>query len=171
MSKTIFDLQNLFAELPAGGTHLPHLYDALTRTPGPVLELGMGQYSSPALHAVAEQTGRLVFSLENDREYIQQWLSMRGQYHKIALVSNWDIFPPKFWGVVLVDQSPGGARAASIRQLAYQAEVIVAHDSEPEEDACYGYAAVRGLFAYAQDRRDSKPHTLLLSNYVDVSAW
>jgi len=40
------------------GTHLPALLACVSRTAGGVIELGVGHFSTPILHAVCEAAGR-----------------------------------------------------------------------------------------------------------------
>ena len=156
----------------SSATHLPVLKFALERTTGAVLELGVGHNSTPIIHETGLVFGRDIISVDNNLEWLKKFV-VKSKRHAFMHVESWDQVPYEQgkWGLAFVDQSPGAARAPSIRSLAWSAQVIVAHDSEPEEDRCYQYSTIRHLFLYSQDWTLLKPHTLILSNYVDVSRW
>lgn len=154
------------------GSHLPALGAAVLGTEGPIIELGMGRHSTPALHQVAERQRRLVFSFENKIDYMRPWRDMRSKYHRIALVQDWESCPYDlmFWGVAFVDQSPGAARLPALLELAQRAEIVVAHDSEPEEADCYKYDAAYPSYTSVRQCHGSC-WTAVLSNYHDLSTW
>ncbi len=152
------------------GTHRPSLCEAIVRTTGPILELGMGNDSTPSLHAVAEACGRVVRSFDHDAAWSERFSGLRSAHHRIAHFMSWDACPimSEVWGVVLIDHAPAERRAVDIERLAQRAQVIVVHDSE---DPSYGYDRVFGLFAHRSEDRDHRPWTMLLSNRVDVARW
>lgn len=137
---------------------------------GPILELGMGDSSTPALHALAEATGRLVCSYDHEPSWVDRFAGFRSPDHQIVQVASWDDCPIEKarWSVALVDHGPRERRVADIARLAERAEVLVLHDSE---EPTYKYDQIFGDFAHRQDFKDLAPWTTLLSNYVDVSSW
>ena len=165
------ELRAMFYDIASGyGTHRPALCEAIVRTTGPILELGMGDSSTLALHDLAEATGRNVCSYDHDASWVARYTELRSAHHQIEQVGSWDACPIEStrWAVVLVDHAPAARRIVDIERLAKHAEVIVVHDTE---DPTYGYDSVFGAFAYRLDYRDERPWTTLLSNYVDVSRW
>lgn len=154
----------------ASGTHRPVLCEAILRTTGPILELGMGDNSTPPLHAVAETCGRRVCSYDHDATWAARYSELRSDNHQIEHVISWDDCPIEAtrWAVALVDHSPNERRTVDIARLAAHAEVVVVHDTQ---DATFGYEPVFDTFKYRLDYREDAPWTTLLSNYVDVSRW
>lgn len=154
----------------ASGTHRPVLCEAIVRTTGPILELGMGDNSTPPLHEVAEAHGRRVCSYDHDASWVARYSELLSANHQIEHVASWDDCPIESarWGIVLVDHSPNERRIVDIGRLAEHADVIVVHDTQ---DGTFGYEAAFSSFKYRLDYRDDPPWTTLLSNYVDVSSW
>lgn len=153
----------------AAGTHRPVLCEAILRTTGPILELGMGDNSTPPLHEVSE-TGRRVCSYDHDATWTARYSELRSDNHQIKHVMSWDDCPIEStrWAVALVDHSPNERRTVDITRLAEHADVVVVHDTQ---DATFGYETVFDAFKYRLDYREDAPWTTLLSNYVDVSSW
>ena len=161
----------MFYDIASGyGTHRPALCEAIVRTAGPILELGMGDSSTPTLHDLAKATGRNVCSYDHVASWVARYAELRSAQHQIEHVGSWDACPIEStrWGVALVDHAPAARRVVDIERLAKHAEVVVVHDTE---DSTYGYDSIYDSFAYRLDDRDERPWTTLLSNYVDVSRW
>ena len=152
------------------GTHRPLLCEAIMRTTGPILELGMGDSSTPSLHGVAEACGRFVCSYDHDASWVERYVKLRSIHHRIEHVTSWEECPIEStrWAVALVDHAPAARRAVDIARLAEHADVVVVHDTE---DPAYAYDSVFATYKYRLDDRARNPWTTLLSNYVDVSAW
>ena len=164
-------IKALFAGIASGyETHRPVLCEAVLRTRGPILELGTGDGSTPALHSVAAECSRRVFSFDHDRDWLDRFIHLRGERHFIAHLLSWDDCPieSQFWAVALVDHKPAERRVVDIARLAYRAELIVVHDTDSPE---YGYEAILDSFAHRLEYREHQQWTTLLSNYVDVSGW
>lgn len=151
-------------------THRPMLCEAVMRTTGPMLELGMGDGSTRALHAAAELCGRTMHSYDHDSVWTDRYRDLRSDRHAIVHVASYDECPIEaaVWGVALVDHAPAERRAVDIRRLAQHARVLVVHDSE---DLAYGYDRILDLFKHQGEDRERSPRTLLLSNHVDVGRW
>ena len=151
-------------------THRPVLCEAIVRMTGPILELGMGEGSTRALHVVAEASGRRVYSYDHDPGWVARYSGLQSAVHTIAQVSSWDACPIDLtqWGVAFVDHAPAERRRVDIVRLAQITQVLVVHDTE---DHRYGYDDLLDTFAYRLDHRVHVPWTTLLSNFVDVSLW
>jgi len=154
----------------AYGTHRPALCEAIVRTTGPILELGMGDSSTPSLHRLADACGRLVCSYDHDVSWVARYHGLRSDHHRIESVESWDDCPIEGtrWAVALVDHAPAARRIVDIQRLADRADVVILHDTE---EAAYEYERVYDKFAYRLDHRDRVPWTTILSNTVDVAQW
>src|ERR1035437_8587915 len=97
---------------PAWGSHMPILIKVLDISKGPVLELGMGVFSTPLLHMLCVDKKRVLVSYENDKSYVDSHNGFMTDMHQIKFVENWDDadIESTRWGVVLVDHAPGGRR-------------------------------------------------------------
>jgi hypothetical protein len=164
-------IRELFAGVTSGyDTHRPVLCEAVMRTTGPILELGVGEGSTLSLSAVAKESSRRVFSFDTDPQWIERFLDLRNRYHFIARVSSWDDCPidSHFWSVVFVDHAPAGRRIVDIVKLAYRAELLVIHDTDEPE---YGFEPILSSFTSRFDYREYKQWTTVVSNYRDLSNW
>lgn len=152
-------------------THIPALLWALERTEGAVLELGCGFYSTPLLHSLCNESHRKLVSLESKQSYVDMFSHLRTDDHIIERVSSWDECGRLFsedWGVVLLDHNPQKSRGPVLRALSDNAEMIVVHDTEPENEHKYDVAGVIQDFKYRLDFNLSKPHTSIVSNTVEL---
>lgn len=151
------------------GSHIPHLIKIMNITNGPVLELGMGIFSTPYLHFACYPNRRLV-SYENHKDFYD-WLSpMKKDYHEIYFVTDWDkINISGHWSIVLVDHDPTSRRKEEIKRLANSADYIVVHDTNPRLDRKYRYSEIYPLFKFRKDFNQEKPYTSILSNFKDLS--
>jgi len=153
---------------PNRGSHLPVLITLVQETEGPVLELGMGLYSSTYLHWACRGTKRRLVSYENNPLYYDFAKKYRNDYHEVHCISNWealDLSEP--WTIAFVDHEPGLRRAEEIKRLTH-AEYIVAHDTENKSDRKYGYSKILHLFKYRWKYTDAVPHTSIFSNKHDI---
>ena len=154
-------------------THLPMLAYCVANSTGPVLELGMGDASTPFLHALCK--GRLLVSGDFNSEWCEKYRAFETLTHIIAHVTDWLQWgyikdPIQRWGAVLVDQSPGEMRTPVVRALKGKAKFLVLHDSEKDHGsgANYGYEQVIPLFKYASEYRYLRPYTMVLSDDEEV---
>ena len=151
-------------------THRSPLREAIARTTGPVLELGMGDGSTPILNRVAVLCDRLVCSYDHIAAWVEKYQGLRGPQHRIELVTSYDDCPIEEtrWAVAFVDHAPEGRRVIDLARLVQVTQVIVVHDTEHPD---YGYDRIFGLFKYRLDYKTHVPWTSLLSNHIDVSGW
>ncbi len=148
------------------GSHLPALIKIINMTNGPVLELGMGLFSTNYLHWACKDRG--LISYENSRRCFEWAEKFRTTWHEVNLIDDWDainISGP--WSVVLVDHSPGDRRIKEIKKLV-NADYLVIHDSQPEKDRRYRYSEIYPLFKYRKDF-EGKPMTTVLSNLYEIT--
>ena len=112
-------------------THVPILAWAVSTARGSILELGIGEYSTPLIHVLGRR-GRVV-SLETDQEYVDRFAPFCTDSHSLEHVQDWDDVPAfsEDWDVVFVDNTPAEARARCIERLRDRARLIVVHDTHP----------------------------------------
>lgn len=142
---------------PAVGSFMPWFEWALERTTGPVLELGGGYFSSPAVHR-AYKSGREAWTYEYD----EAWAVELRQRFSQPVVTDFAELPNIEWDVVLVD-GEGWNRWLFLDSLRPLTLLFVVHDSQdpwiPEE--------VLSSFKY-RTNRETDPRTTLVSDTLDV---
>lgn len=154
---------------PHWGSHLPILMKVVRMTTGPVLELGIGLFSTPVLHWLCYETKRELVSYDQDRGYLKMFRNYESNFHKILPVDDWDkIEIERPWDVVLVDHIDE-RRRFDVARLAGYAKYILVHDANPEEDDRYQYSKVYPLFKYQYLYTKAAPSTMVLSNFEDLS--
>lgn len=148
--------------------YTPLLYKAMLETTGPVIECGMGNYSTNLLHS----TGRTVISYETSQDWISKFN-----------VSNKILIKPTEWltvmktckplsSVIFIDQAPGEIREKCIEELVSGFHgIIVAHDTEPAAD--YGYKMRQHFpkFKYVVEIKTNNAWATALSNDIDITKW
>lgn len=117
-------------------SHLPALLAAVAASEGPVLELGVGYFSTPQLHALCGTMYRRLVSFESDKEWLAEF-SNRLSNHLHDFVMECPLGMGEQWGVVFVDHSPGGQnRADAFLKAGSESQFVVVHDYHLEnEDA------------------------------------
>ncbi len=152
------------------GSHLPVITKLMDITSGPVLELGVGLYSTPYLHYECFTSKRELKSYESDAQWVRFFRDCRNDYHEVHHIENWDNLEiNQFWDVVLIDHNPENRRKEEAKRLANNAQYIILHDSDTETDDLYGYSEIYPLFKYRYDFTYCVPNTTVLSNFVDLS--
>lgn len=163
-------------------THLPLLLKALAATSGDVLELGIGESSTPVLHEICRVQERRLVSIDSDPKFYEEY---RGKYgsdlHSFYLADvDWDtVLSGKVivrselvpWSVVLVDHRPAKRRSNDAAWFAHMAKYVVCHDTEPENDRFYRWGKAFSAFKYRYDDVRVVPHTTVLSNEHDLSKF
>lgn len=112
----------------------PLLLATLNATKGPVLEIGVGYYSTPWLHTICALAGRPLTSVEESEE----WLEVFQRHYECeghAFIGGpyFSLLPKlaeEKWGVIFLDHSPGPRRAQDLALFlqCQSAEFIVVHD-------------------------------------------
>ena len=183
---------------PNWASHLPMLIKTLNLSDGPVLEMGMGPFSTPVLHWLCLDRKRFLVSYENNPEYFESNKSFKAALHQIDFVEDWgkiNIDKIKIieksasvgfsttavlgintkelddthWGVAFIDHSPNERRMIDIEKLANCADYIVIHDSEESQEHKYHYEEIYPFFKYRYNYKRQKPYTTVLSNFKDLS--
>lgn len=151
------------------GSHLPVLAKLVEITNGPILELGIGLYSTPYLHYACLPTKRKLSSYENHPRWLRYFRDSRNDYHDLNLMEDWDKLEiNQIWDIALIDNDPEPRRKEDAKRLAHNAKYIVLHDSEPERDDVLKYSEIYPLFKYRYDYTLVRPNTTVLSNYFDL---
>lgn len=148
------------------------LWPALEATTGEVIEMGMGQGSTPFLHQYCKDANRKLFSYESSLEWAMKFQDNITEGHHVMHVHDWDAVSLRhpFPDVVLIDHAPGERRYIDVQRFANTAKIIVIHDSEP---AATGYMMDRiwGLFRFRKDYTSPGAWATAVSNFVDVSKF
>jgi len=168
------------SQYDAYGSHLFPLLVAVVNTDGPILEMGSGHNSTPALHALCSATGRYLLTTETDKKWMNQFSYLEQSWHQFQYVPVYDddfevnpkpslwnsVGANMHWGVVFVDHRPAERRKVDIARLKDQADIIVVHDTEGAP--CYDYESVLKTFKYRYDYKKYSPWTTLVSDSIDV---
>ncbi len=135
----------------------------------PVLEMGMGNYSTPLLHCACEAAGIPLVSVECDGEWANRFASLAGPNHTILVEENFDALPvfSRPWSLALVDHGPNPRRPKDLLRLKGHAELIVAHDTQnPRYDSALTQFAYRK--DYVRDMDECNTRATALSDTDDL---
>jgi len=151
-------------------SHMAVLVKCLQNSKGPVLELGMGLFSTPLLHWLCIDMDRLVVSYENEPKYANYCKDFNRGDHKVYLIEDWDKIDieSNHWGMAFIDHSPEKRRVVEARRLANNTDLIVCHDTQPGEDHFYGYSLMWDEFKNVYHYEKGSPRTSVLSNFNDL---
>ena len=149
-----------------GRTHEPVLAAAVAiARPGPVLEVGAGNYSTPLLHAMCCAMGRRLLTIDSDAGWIERFASLQGDGHVLEHAPNWSDYFDRTdtggWSVIFIDHAPAERRIIDIANLANACEFMVVHDTE---EPVYGYEPAFAKFRFRRDYKRLVPWTTVLSN-------
>jgi hypothetical protein len=111
---------------PIYGSHLEPLLRCVFETNGPVLEIGMGYWSTPVLHIVCTALSRKLVSVETNEEWGQS-LESEYPHTRMGLDSLGELAKSQ-WSVVFVDSEIGENRAEIVKIFCQSADFIVVHD-------------------------------------------
>lgn len=165
----ITDKHNILYGVQNWNNHLPLMLIAMEATQGIVVEMGMGDGSTPQLHKYCGAEGRMLMSYDNNREWCEKFRPLDSTWHNIGFVEKWEdvqaIIP---FSVVLVDHAPGEQRHRDIQRLMEKVEVFVLHDTEDAADG-YQYKKIWHLFKYRIDIKTEGACATALSNTIDLT--
>ena len=145
------------------GSHLQVLLTCVKNTKGAVLELGVGDFSTPALHEAC--SGRLLLSADTDSGWLFRFENLRGGVHQFHAVNRWAdpwFFYLQDWDVAFIDSDTPNTRVIAIEKLADRAKFIVVHDTDNS-----GYEDALAKFKYRYDNKSVRPFTTVVSNFED----
>lgn len=147
-------------------THLPLLIECVLRTTGPVLEMGAGSFSTPILHELVAKRGRLLLTVENNREWLDPFRPLAGLNHVLAesvdQLAAAGCLPERL-SVVLIDSAPAQLRAGQFEAFARRADYLVCHDWLCD---AYGWPNVFGRFKSVRIDTNLTPWTAVLADPV-----
>lgn len=113
-------------------SHLPALLACIPATTGPVLELGVGYFSTPHLHAICGALGRFLVSVETDKDWRMHFAE---KYCTPSHIFDHKLSTNKRWSVAFIDDSPGGQhRAEMFKTLIEVSDYVVVHDYHDENE-------------------------------------
>jgi hypothetical protein len=159
-------------EMDLVSSHQRSLVCAAMRTTGPILELGVGWYSTPILHEIAVAQQRRLWTYDNNKHWLAQFKNLESEFHALTCLGWWGELsvPPFRFGLCFVDQGQPIEREYAIRKLINSVDVFVMHDTE--EKFAYGYDRTLPMFKWkCTDDCHKTCHTTIASNQVDVSNW
>lgn len=153
-------------------SYMAPLVACLAASEGPVLECGIGIWSTPFLHRYCLAAGKRLVSIDEDPEWVSRFLYYNMAEHPLYYAV-YDFVMPSLsrqqWGVVLMDQSPGERRAEDVglfRNLD-SAKYIIVHDYSGTEE---GKPSMGELLEPVRKQwknavvAEFSPSTLVLSN-------
>lgn len=154
-----------------GGSHLPALIRAVALTDGPVLEMGMGYFSSPFLHWACATKKRPLVSYENNPKYFRFAAPFQSDWHEVVCGDYAEADIERPWDVAFIDYAPPLHRKESVRRLAGFAKYIVVHDTEGRHDNRFRFSEIFPLFRWKYTYEYCTPKTSVLSNLIDLSGF
>ena len=163
------------------GSHQRLLLRAALRTCGPMLELGVGYYSTPLLHEIAVAQKRPLVTHDNDPAWVELFRPFAHAYHHVALLDRHD-WENIHWGLVFVDHGPRPDqprnsrgllnaldRAQAVLDLMSHTDVFVLHDTQPDVRWEYDWDKILPLFKHVYTDTTYGPvSTTAVSNTIDV---
>ena len=135
---------------------------------GPVLELGVGFNSTPFLHWLCQDKGLQLESFEHISAYYRFFRTFRGDNHKLTYIKNWDDLKiDKHWGLVFIDHC-AERRTTEVIRLANNADYVVIHDTQDDENNPYSLEKIWPHYKYRKDFNQFSPRTTILSNFKEL---
>lgn len=160
--------EDFLKEIHGWSNHRILLWPALEATKHlklPVLELGAGSGSTPYLREYCKDAGLDFITCDNaSMEYANMF--------QAVYTPDWDnsgVFSP-YWGVVLVDHSPGEHRKIAISKL-HHAQIIVVHDTEKEAEHDYKMNDGLTRYKYLLDYQPGGAGATAVSDFIDVTKF
>jgi len=157
------------------GTHITPLLAAVLHTKEDVIEMGMGDYSTPLLHEIIayqrkKGSDRKLISFESNQSWLANFDDLACHWHKFFLVDDWLSANLDYnISVLFVDHAPAEQRRLDIIKYAHIAKIVVVHDTDKMN--YYQYQSAFDLFQYAFTYKRYAKSTTVLSNFIDVSKF
>ena len=151
------------------GSHIPILVKLVSMTSGPIMELGVGFFSTPVLHWLCAPTKRKLVSYESNVSYYEMAKNYITPWHDVRLIDNWDDLDlSERWNIIFIDHGPGIRRNTEMVRVANVADYVIVHDTEAKSDWHYNYSKAFHLYKYRCDYKKTYPETSVLSNFHDL---
>jgi hypothetical protein len=140
---------------------------ALSITSGDVLELGMGDSSTPYFAKYCTKHGRKLFSYDSNKDWVSKYKHLESDLVKINHMENWDNLPVEYHSVIFIDHAPGERRVVDIERFKDHCDFMVIHDSEP---AATGYMLYKiwPMFKYRMNYVTPGAWTTIVSNTINL---
>lgn len=153
-------------------TYRPLLEAALAATTGPVLELGVGDASTPWLHHRCKD--RLLVSIEsNERGWQERFACLASPLHRVEFMP-YEAVPmmrpdddAKPWSVVFIDHASVPWRLRDVAWFYHVADIVVVHDTENPYYAPLDWSLFRNVIF---DKRLPE-WTTAISRHVPLHEW
>jgi hypothetical protein len=151
----------------AWSSFMPALMACVASTSGCVLELGVGHFSTPTLHAICGASNRYLLSVEQNKEWLSKFEKLKTDGHSFWGLGYDEMLDnlPKFgqrWGVAFIDNSPGGARRAKdFLALIKTSDFVIVHDYWQDNEE--HIAPLLKNVKYTHVTRTHEPPTLVAS--------
>jgi predicted O-methyltransferase YrrM len=160
------------AEFGPAGSHIPVLAATLaTARPGPVVELGVGTWSSMLLAEMCRATGRKLLCLDQDPHWLATFGDLPAERRLIRPYPSLDWYLDMEvaaaegpYAVAFIDHSPAAARLPAVVRLRAQAEYIVIHDTDNASGDLDDLLEYLRSFPYRYRYRLMRPHTTVVSD-------
>jgi hypothetical protein len=137
------------------GSYLPSLFNCLLETTGAVLEIGLGDISTPILSTFCKMGKRTHVKVESNPEWRDRFPETFGEDALPGFAALTD------WSVVFIDSSPGELRANYALMFKDSADFIVVHDFDAF-DVADPFIKILDLWRYRFVNDSFRPHTLTL---------
>ena len=117
-----------------GGHVVPSVIVALS-TNGPILELGVGIYSTPLFHKMSVKTKRQVVSIESQNNWLNSFMPFNQSNHLLYLENKnkkWTNFENHEWGLVFIDHAFD--KVEDVIFYANKSEFVMIHEQISKSD-------------------------------------
>ena len=170
----LFDVTGTYATqgigIPQSGSYWEVLSWCLEQDSGPILELGLGEQSTPWLHEHCAH--RLLVSAESVAGFYLKYRYMETPLHRLVHMPDWQedvaLLQERLWSVALVDES-ADHRRRSLELLRDSAKYVVVHDTEPWGQDAYRWDGIFQTYRWVVTDRRAVPHTTVCSHLVDLT--
>lgn len=167
-----FDSQKYLEYFPRTSSwvnsYRPYLLQALELTgSGNVLEMGVGNNSSPFLKQYCKEHNRALYSYDNDREWAQKF----DAHFAGERAEHWEAsdYAMRNYTVAFIDHSPPFHRPIAVRNLLNKVSIFVIHDTQPSHNFVYNLDTVFPLFKYVDHYCKEDAWATICSNIYDVT--
>ena len=173
---------NINSDSSEYGSHFIPLTFAVLNTTGPILEMGIGHYSTPLLHVICMTQKRQLLSVDTSKTWIDNFKNLENHLHKFQYLpvyeDDWKANPkPELWdtigneikwGVVFIDHRPGERRKLDIFRFKNASEMIVVHDTQQPS---YDYEKALCSFKFRLDYKRFDTWTTIVSDFTPLNSY